>query len=97
MNTDSIDCRKRTFGAAHDTDGIERPGDFCFDPDLRHLYVYLPGSSGPTAIAIAHTTLTTPYRVWQWDGNQETPTLSPSIHLVGTWHGWLRAGKLVSC
>jgi len=34
---------------------------------------------------------------WQWDGNKDKPTLSPSLHWVGNWHGFLRAGKFVSC
>jgi hypothetical protein len=39
---------------------------------------------------------------WEWDGNREAPTLSPSILVHGgkgqpdQWHGWLRAGKLVT-
>jgi hypothetical protein len=39
---------------------------------------------------------------WQWDGNKEAPTLSPSILVHGgqgqpdRWHGWLREGKLVT-
>jgi hypothetical protein len=37
--------------------------------------------------------------VWQWDGNREAPTLSPSILTKSgdhteRWHGFLRAGKL---
>jgi hypothetical protein len=34
---------------------------------------------------------------WEWDGNREKPTLSPSIHCVGVWHGYLRAGRFESC
>jgi hypothetical protein len=34
---------------------------------------------------------------WEWDGNEENPTLNPSINSVGTWHGWVRAGRLESC
>lgn len=34
---------------------------------------------------------------WEWDGNQESPTLSPSVHHVGHWHGWLRNGVWESC
>lgn len=30
---------------------------------------------------------------WEWNGNKETPTLSPSVHHVGHWHGWLREGR----
>ena len=32
---------------------------------------------------------------WQWDGNREAPTLSPSINHVGHWHGYLRSGMWV--
>ncbi len=39
---------------------------------------------------------------WEWDGNREAPTLSPSILVHGgkdqpdQWHGYLRSGKLVN-
>lgn len=29
---------------------------------------------------------------WGWDGNRDAPTLTPSVHHVGHWHGFLRAG-----
>lgn len=29
---------------------------------------------------------------WAWDDNERQPTLSPSIHHIGHWHGWLKAG-----
>lgn len=34
---------------------------------------------------------------WEWDGNHEKPTLSPSVHHVGHWHGYLRNGVWESC
>lgn len=34
---------------------------------------------------------------WEWDGNEDKPTLTPSVHCVGIWHGWFRAGRMVSC
>ena len=44
---------------------------------------------------------------WEFNGDLERPTLSPSVHrqvmqkdgsLRGTvWHGWLRNGEWVSC
>lgn len=34
---------------------------------------------------------------WSLSGTQEAPTLSPSLHWVGMWHGWLRSGRLESC
>ena len=45
--------------------------------------------------------------IWQWDGNRETPTLTPSIlshqldsagNKIGEhWHGFLTAGEFESC
>lgn len=36
---------------------------------------------------------------WEWDGNEQAPTLSPSINCNGNggcgWHGHMKAGKLV--
>ena len=29
---------------------------------------------------------------WEWDGDIDAPTLSPSVHNVGHWHGWLKNG-----
>jgi hypothetical protein len=32
---------------------------------------------------------------WGWDGNEDLPTLVPSIHAIGHWHGFVRAGVLI--
>lgn len=53
-------------------------------PDDRILN-FLPVVRGPN----------TPGRSWGWDGNEDAPTLTPSIHAIGHWHGWIRAGMLV--
>lgn len=89
--------------------GLERPGDWCFDSrpagssafiDEQHriLYIWLPGSSGPDALRVttSKTEPATDARLWWWDGNEEAPTLDPSIAPPG-WHGYLRAGRLESC
>jgi Family of unknown function (DUF6527) len=36
---------------------------------------------------------------WDWDGNRETPTFSPSINCESDcgWHGYIRNGRTVSC
>jgi hypothetical protein len=49
------------------------------------------GDTGALAIRPA------PSPSWEWDGNREKPTLHPSVHHVGHWHGWLRAGVWESC
>lgn len=35
--------------------------------------------------------------LWQWDGNEDKPTLTPSVLNLapGGWHGWVRGGELV--
>ena len=32
---------------------------------------------------------------WDWDGNREAPTFSPSINCGSCWHGYIRAGRCV--
>lgn len=34
---------------------------------------------------------------WNWNGSTEKPTLMPSVHHVGHWHGWLTDGVWRSC
>ena len=36
---------------------------------------------------------------WDWDGNKELPTLTPSILIIGEchWHGFLTAGEWRTC
>lgn len=38
-------------------------------------------------------------RKWQWDGNKEKPTLTPSILIIGEcgWHGFLTNGEFRTC
>lgn len=33
---------------------------------------------------------------WDWNGNREAPTFSPSINCRGCWHGYIREGRCVS-
>lgn len=90
MNTESIVGRKVAGG------DIERVGDFRFDDEFEHLYVWLPGTTGPDAIRVKRGAPGGD-RVWGWDGNVEKPTLTPSIHAPGQWHGYMVAGVLKSC
>lgn len=90
VNTESIPTRKVETGR------MQQPGDFCFSEDDDHLYIILPGGKHPDAIGIQRGE-PGGHRVWGWDGNREAPTLTPSIHSPGQWHGHLRAGKLESC
>lgn len=60
---------------------------------LSALPVNGPGDSVPDGVGRP---------MWQWDGNLIKPTLRPSIlswhaQAVEAWHGFLTAGRLVSC
>lgn len=61
------------------------------------LYICMPGgreangSAGWTPIHVRRGPPPTD-RVWGWDGNLDKPTLQPSIHQPGCWHGHLQAG-----
>ena len=84
------------------------PGTFCWlvDGELRSLYLFLPGPAGVSRWPIW------PHRLpnghyWRWDGNEDQPTLSPSLHVIERtleregvpdktlWHGHVRGGRLV--
>ena len=74
-------------------------GDWAFSEDGVNLWFRYPDPNGevrgePVRINIKPTEYEP--RCWQWDGNREAPTLSPSINVIGRWHGWLQAGKLVN-
>ena len=34
-------------------------------------------------------------KFWRWNGSEAEPTLTPSVHSEGHWHGWVRDGMLV--
>jgi hypothetical protein len=37
--------------------------------------------------------------VWGWSGDEENPTIHPSIHCLdqSQWHGFLKCGRFASC
>ncbi len=34
---------------------------------------------------------------WGWDGNEDLPSLTPSLHAVGDWHGHVKKGVMKEC
>lgn len=85
-----------------DIDAVLRaqPGAFEFyvdhgrDGDVAGMIYCCPCGCGVTG-ALAFRPRPSPS--WEWDGNREAPTLSPSVHHVGHWHGWLRNGIWENC
>ena len=82
-------------------------GDFIFNADKSWLYIVLPNAEGKFMVDTQGRAVLDPIhvsrmpiqnpRVWTWDGNEENPTLSPSIDWPGHWHGYLTNGQLKSC
>ena len=102
MNTNSVDCRRIKELPLKDGQHTQ-PGDFGWSFDMPwndsntiYLYIHLPGDArGWSAIQVQRGQAGGS-RVWGWDGNEDHPTITPSINAVGQWHGWLKAGKLIS-
>ena len=107
MNTDSVVCRKVSVPRKA-SDPALQPGDFAWDFDApecggnranttHYIYLSLPGDGGGwSAIQVQRGAPGGP-RIWGWDGNEDVPTLTPSILVPGQWHGYLKNGRLQSC
>jgi hypothetical protein len=88
---------------AVDKDGVDNVGEFAWGDEngVRHIMVALPRPTpqAPDNYIMnylpVHPGGNVPGKGWGWDGNEDNPTLTPSIHCVGHWHGWVRAGMLV--
>lgn len=86
---------------------VEEPhaiGDFCWvrngDGKVTGLEIVLPGGSkgnGIKSIWLVHQAEPV-YPFWEWDGNEQTPTLKPSLQQGGPYgyHGTLTAGVLTA-
>jgi hypothetical protein len=100
----SCSCR-RLSGPNFPEDSAEiQVGDFIWGSEegdgMRTLYIVLPGRDPnrlrPDAIHVRFGG-SNGVRVWSWDGNLDKPTLAPSLHWTGDWHGHLENGYLKSC
>ena len=67
------------------------------------MWFYCPCGCGllqRITVGVEHKPDTTPS--WKWDGNEENPTLRPSVNIRANdicpgWHGWLRGGYWEVC
>ena len=78
---------------------MDKPGHFYWDVrgGKRTLVVMIPNN---TKRGCVYSRWTIDFKnsngdQWSWDGNEAEPTLTPSLHAVGIWHGWVRSGMLV--
>lgn len=82
----------------HYEDGKEfvnnsKPGDWFFF-EGGDIYIHIPGV-GRCQFNLNLDPEYSPPR-WKWDGNREAPTITPSLHVVNHWHGWMKNGELIS-
>lgn len=79
-------------------------GDWCFAKNDTVLWLRYPTKDENDFLPIVHLNVTPSQEspCWNFDGNKEAPTLSPSIRIRGghkvveRWHGFLRNGKLIT-
>jgi hypothetical protein len=68
----------------------------CEGGELHGLPINAPGEALPDGVGRP---------MWTWDGNEEKPTLTPSVltwrgkveNRQEVWHGFIRAGRAESC
>ena len=79
---------------------LGEPGTFYWsvaDNGNRTLVLMIP-CNGPAARTYSRWTIDHPNHCnasWSWDGDEDKPTLNPSLHAVGIWHGCVRNGQLI--
>lgn len=82
-----------------DSARLRHRGDFCWqvgESGKRTLVVMIPGERNEAQYSrwtIGHKNHCG--ASWSWNGNLDVPTLKPSLHAVGEWHGFIRNGFLV--
>jgi len=88
-------CTPGVAGSFNFTTGLSDPED----APPRGLHFICPcGCGAHGAVQFRANAYDQSHPSWEWDGNRESPTLSPSIQRTTDcrWHGWLRDGFWVS-
>lgn len=74
---------------------VAKPGDAEWSIDHAHLLFMCPCGGGH----LSGVPVNRPAGLlsWQWNGNKEKPSLTPSIHNINCgWHGYLTDGEFVT-
>jgi hypothetical protein len=99
MSESKLSCK---MTRCHSEEEVEKGGPGCFffeqEPDYeRHLHLNLPdGTYIWIHVRLQNDPHPQGHPSWEWDGNEDAPTLTPSIHTHGVWHGYAKAGVLES-
>lgn len=82
---------------------VQQVGDYGFDrsdPKRPFIVIFLPNDTLPSRLRLYKVQRTDGQEDtahWKLTGTDECPTLEPSIHWVGHWHGHLVKGELIEC
>lgn len=87
-----------------EADGKEGDWAFCDRKGMKDGYIAMRVPNGHTKGELIILPVNIPDvsgKCWGWDGNRDAPTLTPSIRVGGgkspeIWHGFLRAGVMVT-
>ncbi len=73
-------------------------GNWAFDKDDQTILIVMPdGKIAGLPLSLEAGIKFHDGSHWDWDGNREAPTITPSIlDVVTGWHGYMRAGQLES-
>ena len=79
---------------------LQQVGDFHWDlrDGRRQLVCAIPCDENPKGWIYSAWSIdyrNTSGAQWAWDGDEDCPTLVPSVHAVGEWHGWIQKGMLI--
>lgn len=83
------------------TSDIKKTGDFAWKhvtPTARILVIAIPCNRNPDKWVYSrwHCNHKSPNgSQWTWNQDEHKPTLKPSLHAVGVWHGFVRDGMLI--
>lgn len=77
-------------------DDCVNPGDYFFDNENKSIIFMCPSGCGQIRTVPLFPYDGHPH--WNWDGNVDSPTLTPSIQVVleCRWHGFLTKGEWVT-
>ena len=72
-------------------------GEFYWDLSKgeRQIVIAIPSGNGYCICGWPITYTLPNGSQWKWDGNEVSPTLTPSLGLDDIWHGWVKGGTLV--
>jgi uncharacterized protein DUF6527 len=69
-------------------------GAYFFTDNFTSMILWLPNDHAPSSIRCTNSP---EHPRWTLSGTPEKPTLRPSLHSPGVWHGWLTDGEFTDC